>query len=289
MKNNDLINYIENKLVEKENGKERKNSGKFYPSSVGQCSRKIVYSMLNYKAEDKDVDIIKIMNHGTLIHEMIEKMFYDAGLLVSNETSFVLYNDEEGKEDQVLCTGRSDAIIKNFREHTPSDNIIKVYKDKHILDDEGNWVKDEEGKYAYSKELVYEGPDNDIILIEIKSIKDRKYQRMLTQTQPDPKHKKQLQLYLKATQIKHGIVFYICKDNQKFLQYDVDYDEDIANQAIKQAKLCNYCRDNNVLPEREYEKESNECMYCDYLQYCYPDMYEQRLARKNVILEAELL
>ena len=78
------------------------------------------------------------------------------------------------------------------------------------------------------------------------------------------------------------IVFYICKDNQKFLQFDVDYNEELANKAMNQAQLCNYCRDNKVLPQREFEKESLECMYCDYLQYCYPDMYELKLARKNI-------
>ena len=282
MKNNDLINYIENALLEKERNKERKNNGKFYPSSVGQCSRKIVYSMLNYKADEKDIDIIKIMNHGTLIHEMIEKMFYDAGLLISNETSFVLYNEEEGKEEEILCSGRSDAIIKNFRDHISSDNIIKVYKEIHLTNKDGTWQLDENNKPIYKKELVYEGPDNDIVLIEIKSIKEKKYQKLLPKTKPEANHELQLQLYLKATQIKNGIVFYVCKDNQKFLQFDVNYNEELANKAINQAKFCNYCRDNNVLPQREFEKESIECMYCDYLQHCYPDMYELKLARKNI-------
>ena len=77
-------------------------------------------------------------------------------MLIANEASFKIEN---------FCSGRTDAIIKNFRDHNPSNEIITLYSEEHELDEDGKWKKDENGDFVLYNKEIYNGPNNDIILI----------------------------------------------------------------------------------------------------------------------------
>ncbi len=225
---------------------------KFYPSSVGKCSRAIVYQMLGYPSEEFKPDFLFILENGNYYHERIENLFKTTGLMIAPELSI--------KEPNLRISGRSDVIIKNFLPHESSNNIIKLYKPLSYKEQEAN----------KEPEVLWEGPDNDVIIVELKSINEKGFARVFRYGAKE-EHILQLQLYMYLTGIRVGSLLYENKNNQQLLEFIIPYNDEIVNKIINKIKNVNKHVDNETFPEKEFEKTDFECRYCDYKDICWPE------------------
>lgn len=225
--------------------------GKFYPSSVGRCRRSIAYQMLGYPGKQIPGQNLLIMENGTSFHERMEKIFEEMGIMIAPELKLT--------DGELRISGRSDALVWNFlrEEDEPDGEHIELYRS--VKDAEGNDVE----------ELVYSGPSNDVLIIEFKSIKDKKYDK-LPKTKPDKKHNMQLQLYMYMTGIRRGAVYYEDKDNQEQKYYMVDYDEKVVDKVVGDIKYVIGHLDAGTLPDRDFAPVSMDCRWCDFYEICYP-------------------
>lgn len=224
-------------------------TGKFYPSSVGACKRKIAYQMLGYVGKPKEGRNILIMDNGTYFHERMEKLFDDMGIMIAPELKL--------KDEELRISGRSDAIIWNFMKREgdvyPDDKVIKLYKPTDGED-----------------ELVYEGLASDVLIVEFKSIKSKGYNDYIPKTKPKKEHEMQLQLYFYLTGIRAGLVYYENKDTQEQKYFYVQYNQTIIDEIIHDIRTVIHIIDQGQLPEREFQPTSFECRYCDFRDICHP-------------------
>lgn len=231
--------------------------GKFYPSSVGRCRRQIAYQMMGMQGKSPSGQNLLVLENGTSFHDRMEKIFEDMGIMIAPE--LVL------KDKELRISGRSDAIIWNFlkEEDEPEGEIIKLHRQKVV---DGVKQYDENG--APIPEVIYEGPQNDVLIVEFKSIKTKGYERLM-KTKPKAEHEMQLQLYFYLTGIRKGLVYYEKKDNQEQKYYVVDYNQKIIDRVIGDIKYVIEHLDNDQIPEREYQPTDFPCRYCDFRDICY--------------------
>lgn len=236
-------------------------TGKFYPSSVGQCKRKIAYQMMGYPGKPINGKSLLVMENGTSFHNRMEDIFGRMNIMIAPELSL--------KHAELRISGRSDAIIWNFlkKEDEPAGDIIQLYRPKK--DGSGKDLKDDNGDTI--PELVYEGPQNDVMIVEFKSIKSKGYNDYIPKTKPKKEHEMQLQLYFYLTGIRKGLVYYENKDNQEQKYYIVEYNQGIIDTIISDIRYIIECIDKGELPEREYQPTEISCRYCDYRDICHPD------------------
>lgn len=221
-------------------------TGKYYPSSVGQCKRKVVYQMLGYPQGEIDGRNLLIMENGTYFHNRMEDLFSKMGIMIAPELSL--------KDEELRISGRSDAIIWNF---INQDKVKDLYTDEITL-------KDKE------ENVVYQGPASDVLIVEFKSIKDRGYEEYVPKTKPKREHEMQLQLYFYLTGIRQGLVYYEDKDNQNQKYFHITYNEQLVNEIVGDIRFIIQCIDEGKLPDREFEPTSFQCRYCDFRDICHP-------------------
>ncbi|HLO11185.1 MAG TPA: Dna2/Cas4 domain-containing protein [Pseudoneobacillus sp.] len=237
-----LVNIIHNSIIFQNAEESAKHAGgKFYPSSIGKCLRAIVLQMMGVQGEEIEPRGLSIMNNGTYFHERMEKTLTQAGIVVASELPL--------KNPELLISGRLDLIIKNFEEHKPNKKIIK------LLNDAGD--------------AVYEGPSNDVLIVELKSINDKGFQYLQKKNEPKEEHVWQLHLYMHMTGIHRGLLLYENKNDQNLMDYFVDYDKNIADSVMLKIKKAAYYYKSGKLPQCEFAKDSFQCKYCSYKQYCH--------------------
>ena len=255
-----LIDMLHKHLIEEDQKNQQKRVdegrvGKFYPSSVGSCRRKIAYQMMGYPGKPKEGRNVLILDNGTYFHERMEKYYEDMGILVAPELKL--------KDEELRISGRSDAIIYNFMKEkegpVEGDEIIELYKP----------VYDEEGTET-GTELVYKGWASDVLIVEFKSAKDKSYEDYTPKTKPQKKHELQLQLYFYLTGIRAGMVYYENKNTQDHKYYYVTYNQKMVDEIIADIKFVIEHIDNGTLPEREFQPTSFDCRYCDFRDICHP-------------------
>lgn len=217
--------------------------GKFYPSSVGRCKREVAYQMLGYPGKPIPGQSLLIMDNGTYFHERMEATFKRMGILIAPELKLT--------HDELRISGRSDAIVWNWMKKAPveNDTIIQLH------DPEGN--------------VVYNGPQSDVLIVELKSIKNKNYEK-LPKTLPKMEHRMQLQLYMHLTGIRQGVVYYENKDTQEQKYFYVEYDPSMVEKIVADIRHIIACIDREELPEREYTPVSFECRFCNYRDICHP-------------------
>lgn len=230
--------------------------GNFYPSSVGNCKRRITYQMMGYPGKPIPGRNLLIMDNGTYFHERMEDTFNRMGIMIAPELKL--------KDPELRISGRSDAIIWNFLKKEgdvyPDDKVIKLYQP----------VKDANGKDTEEQELVYEGLASDVLIVEFKSIKSKGYNDYVPKTKPQKKHEMQLQLYFYLTGIRQGMVYYENKDTQEQKYFHVTYNQSIVDEIVADIQFVIGHIDAGTLPEREFQPTSFECRYCDFRDICHP-------------------
>lgn len=235
--------------IQKNNVEESKRHDpcKFYPSAVGKCLRAIVYQMQGYEPKQMDGRFLLICENGTSFHDRIEKLFATTGILIAPEVSF--------KVPELRLSGRTDVLIENFLPHEPSDNIITIYSPPADPNDEPT--------------ILYEGPDNGVIIVELKSISDSGF-NYLDRTGAKEAHVMQLMLYMHTMGVKQGMLLYENKNNQEMKEFFVGYDATLSEKIIEKIQAANRHVDEKTLPPKEFERSDFECRYCDYKDLCWP-------------------
>lgn len=109
-----------------------------------------------------------------------------------------------------------------------------------------------------------------LAVLELKSAKDRQFNRMRKEG-PYPGYVYQLQFYLHMTGLQYGVIFMENKDTQELQEWWYEYDPQIAEQLVEKSRMVVSCVDAGILPEREYEKTSFECRFCDYAELCWAE------------------
>ncbi|MFP3214734.1 MAG: PD-(D/E)XK nuclease family protein [Nitrososphaeria archaeon] len=87
---------------------------------------------------------------------------------------------------------------------------------------------------------------------------------------PKPEHVVQLQIYLEALHVQHGILLYINKTNGKVSGFDIFYDEAKVAEIKKRVLTLHDYIINKILPPAEGKSKQvwEECRYCPYKQRC---------------------
>lgn len=262
-----LVDMVHRFMAEEDQANQQKRYdegrvGKFYPSSVGACKRKVAYQMMGYPGKPKEGRMALILDNGTYFHHRMEALFERMGIMIAPELKL--------KDEKLRISGRSDAIIWNFMKKEgdvfPDDKVIALYKP--IYNEEGTEI---------GEELVYEGLASDVLIVEFKSAKEKSYEDYTPKNKPQKKHEMQLQLYFYLTGIRAGMVYYENKNTQDQKYYYVTYNESIVNEIISDINFVIHHIDAGTLPEREFQPTSFDCRYCDYRDICHPVLNQYNL------------
>lgn len=250
----DIIDMVYQHLQEEEKVSQQKRIdekrlGKFYPSSVGNCKRAVVYQMLGYPTSGIKGRSLMIMENGTAFHDRMEKIFKNMGVLIAPELSL--------KDEELRISGRSDAIIWNYKLpiDEPPSAAITLYDPKD------------------QNKVVYQGPGNYILIVELKSIRNKNFLKL--KTKPIAKHVMQLQLYFYLTGIKSGMLYYEDKDTQDAKRYFVDYDEELVTQVVDDIRYIIDFVVRGELPEREGNALDIMCRYCNFRNTCHSPINDE--------------
>jgi CRISPR/Cas system-associated exonuclease Cas4 (RecB family) len=238
-----LTSYVENDMPVRPASS---SVGKFYPSSVGKCSRAIVMGMNGIEKPRINFKLNSIFSNGNSYHERIEKLFKDAGILIISEMPL--------KDEELHISGRLDIITYNIKKDREKSTPIEL--------------KDAEGN------IVFSGFTEELLVVEMKSISEKGFEKL---SRPKPEHYDQLMLYLHLTKIQDGILLYESKNTQDMLEFYVEYSEEEANRIIGKIKECVKHYTEKTLPVRPYDKHSYECQYCDYRNKCWESKVDEKI------------
>ncbi len=206
------------KLIEAHLKRERKPKtiGRYYPSEIGNCIRKVWYS---YKHPmDTDPDKLKLFEIGNILHEFIMQVFKSEKNI--NSIKF-LEAELPFKMDQ-----------KDFTISGRLDDVIVA--------------KDEDKK----------------MIIEVKSIRDVRETR-----KPNRHHVMQLQLYMHATGIHHGVLLYVDKNTLNTKSFEVPYDEKHSLDILKRFSTLHELLKKDVLPIDEAKQDKETIWMCNMCEY----------------------
>jgi len=192
-----------------------KTIGRYYPSEIGSCLRKMWFS---YKMpREVEPQLKRIFEAGNIVHGFV------VDVLKSEKNPHIqLLKTEEPfqmKVDDFIVSGRIDDII-----------LIKQ--------------------------------NSETILVEAKSAKSLEYTR-----EPSPGYVMQLQLYMHHTGIHKGIILYVEKNTLKSKVFNVNYDENVAKEAIERFKIIDKCLKEDKAPVAESKNKPGWGWMCGYCQY----------------------
>lgn len=134
-------------------------------------------------------------------------------------------------------------------------------------------IKDEELRISGRTDALIRVPKGssawELVLVELKSANDNQFGKMVKTNEPKVEHYQQLQLYMHLTGIHTGVLFVENKNNQDLWEFWCEYDGELCEKLVEKIKMVNSCSDAEILPERDYPKNSYECRYCDFREACW--------------------
>lgn len=223
---------------------ERRENIRFSPSQIGRSDRDAVLYMLGYIGTPIDGRVLTIMDNGTSFHNRIEGVLEDMGIMVAPELSL--------KDPDLKVSGRSDAIIWNYLLEEDEEEGEEIT----LEDVDGN--------------IVYQGPNNYVLLVEFKSISENGFYK-LPKTKPRQDHEDQLQLYFYLTGIQKGLIYYENKNNQAVREFIVERDEKRIKEITDRIKRLVKRAEEGDIPEAEEPTTHFDVMFSNYKDISYPD------------------
>jgi CRISPR/Cas system-associated exonuclease Cas4 (RecB family) len=134
MKNVDFDKMIDSFL---EQEKREKKIGRYYPSEIGTCLRKVWYSYKHPK--ETEPELIKIFEVGNIVHEFIAKVFKSEKNshidLLEEETPFVKEIDNftiSGRIDDLILLKEDNKKLLVEVKSTKSIGYVKEASDAHV-------------------------------------------------------------------------------------------------------------------------------------------------------------
>ena len=103
------------------------------------------------------------------------------------------------------------------------------------------------------------------VIYEIKTIKSLNY----VTNEPKDEHRRQLNIYLNANNLKNGVLLYVEKNTLQTIEHIVTFNQELYDDSIKQFKLVHKAIVNKKPPERlsDYPDGWN-CRYCNFRDVC---------------------
>jgi CRISPR/Cas system-associated exonuclease Cas4 (RecB family) len=200
--------------------------------------------MSGYPQPELDPKVLSIFENGHSFHNRMEHLFGKAGILIAPELPI--------KNAEMNISGRTDAVVRN-----PNKGL---YKDTHLIT-----------LLDFDNNIIFEGPNNEVALVELKSINNKGFNKVNNDNHPKEEHIQQLQLYMFLSGIRQGVVFYENKDTQATAEFWIEYDEKLVEKLIAKIKNINTHVAAKTLPEREGTRSSYKCNYCDFKDICWND------------------
>lgn len=237
-----IARAIDNYLVEQAIERDRKRRAKrrkgekitFPPYLVGRCSRHAAYTLLGFP-DEPDSRVIKIAENGTSMHQRYQKVLAKMGYLV--------YPEYKIRDEELGIYGRTDGLV--------------------LLDDV-------------------------MAILELKSCGIYDFQQMAASGQPRSDYADQSMLYMHLIGVKRAIILVECIITERkshikvappregefyatdfLLEFHLEYDQEHATRIVNKIKRILELVDKGILPEREYSKDSFDCRYCPFHNYCW--------------------
>lgn len=237
-----LTRAIDEYLVEKAREKDRRKREKkgkadvilFSPYLIGKCSRHAAYKLLGYP-DEPDARTLKIAENGDAMHERYQRLLSSMGYLI--------YPEYKIKDEELHVYGRTDGLM--------------------VINDE-------------------------LVLLELKSCGIYDFQQMASTGQPRSDYADQLMLYMHLTGVKKGIILVECIITERkghikmappredefyasdfLLEFHLKYNQEHADRVVRKVKRILELIEKGILPEREFSKDSFDCRYCPFHDYCW--------------------
>jgi hypothetical protein len=208
-------------------------SGCLSPSSLCGCERQAVMKFAQVRGKRKiDPDLQLIFETGDWTHHKWQAIFADM--------------------EKVL--GRGKFRCRGIEQHV---YIPELYI-AGTLDAE-LWIKPDPEQSGYR------------VVIDIKSINKRGFEWVMHQDAPIDHHVKQIITYMKARNIKTGILWYENKDNQQLKGFVVRYEDDAWKTVTAWSRSVISALNNESLPPipESCNRGSYDFENCQYTHLCY--------------------
>lgn len=105
-------------------------------------------------------------------------------------------------------------------------------------------------------------------LVEVKSVSHFGFEEM---EEPKEQWVGQTTIYLHYLGVKRGIIFAINKNTSEMKQWVVEYDEKVFEKVKKYFSEVAKAIKKKKEPDREFPRDSWQCGYCKFNQYCWRD------------------
>jgi CRISPR/Cas system-associated exonuclease Cas4 (RecB family) len=139
--------------------------------------------------------------------------------------------------------------------------------------------------------------DNQLYLVEIKSVKSYAIHMMESEGAINGEHLKQVNCYfhlldlnkdrediskiLNGRTVTKCILLYINKNDQKLSEYVVDKDNDLIDEIIRYSKFVWKSVEDNEEPKTPFSPEDYECTYCPFYLYCHGKPKPEKLISRS--------
>lgn len=120
----------------------------------------------------------------------------------------------------------------------------------------------------------------ELYVVELKSARESSYLRMAAGRPYEP-YRDQLQLYMYLTGIGRGIILVENKNDQQRLEFPEEIDRRRVASLLNKISRINRHVLSLTLPEREHEKNSFECRYCEFSDSCWSEHPEEHIERNR--------
>ena len=135
--------------------------------------------------------------------------------------------------------------------------------------------RDEETNWGGHVDAVVDVPDREEpIIVDYKSMNPHLFAKL---SEPLPKHKTQIQIYMYLSKLRLGKFIYEDKGTQRAKEFDVPRDDSYIAIKVEEAKALKYCithknsKGQRVLPARGYMSSGHkECIACKFRGHCWP-------------------
>lgn len=255
-----------------------RDAGYFHASEWDGCHRKIAYSYYEAKGHIKtnavaefDPKLFRIFDNGHSMHDRFKRYFENSGALMGywrcrNYSAHLKSPRIFGTEERLGCY-KPEKCTCGWTEFD--------YLEVGFRDDDTNWGGQVD--IILDRSIIEQTNFTDYferyLITDFKSIGSFQFKQL---SEPFPKHKTQMQIYLYLSGLKYGKFLYECKDDQSIKEYLVVRDDHLIGVKREEATRLKYIithpNSNGqwTLPKRAYNSKSHtECLRCKYRGHCW--------------------
>ena len=244
---------------------EPESKGKYHarPSSAGRCERALVYHYLGVQPEDFSERTLHLFRDGHWHEELTADLIRKTAFKLHSEQMSITIPAPGLNPDGYKCSmcgeiaapdtmhGHIDGILQSV------DGVERLYEHKSL------------SRYQFDR-----------------------YNKILESGQVPPAddyYMAQLHLYMSSDEIRltgidKAIFFVKSKDTSQMLDFEIQFDESIANAAIEKLQRVEAMGKNSELPPRPYVRSSWQCSYCLWEKVCYANYDEEVHGRTSGVV-----